>query len=173
MDVVKRNIQALGGRIEIQSTLGLGMKITIRLPLTLAILDGMSVAVGEEVFVVPLAAISESLQPKRSALRTIGGADEVVEVRGAYLPVIKLHEILNIPAHSVRTDDGILVLLDDGKRRVALCVDALIGQQQFVIKSLETNFRRTEGFSGATILGDGRVAFILDTDALVHRAACH
>lgn len=173
MDVVKRNIQALGGRIEIHSELGAGMRITIRLPLTLAILDGMSVAVGDEVFVVPLAAVSESLQPKSSALRTIGGSGQVVEVRGAYLPVIKLYELFNIPAHHHRADEGVLVLLDDGKQRVALCVDALIGQQQFVIKSLETNFRRTEGFSGATILGDGRVAFILDTDALVQRALSH
>jgi two-component system chemotaxis sensor kinase CheA len=173
MDVVKRNIQGLGGRIEIHSDAGKGTRTTIRLPLTLAILDGMSVTVGDEVFVVPLAAISESLQPQSSALRTIGGSEEVVEVRGSYLPVIKLHKVLNIPAHSTRAEDGILVLLDDGKRRVALCVDALIGQQQFVIKSLETNFRRTEGFSGATILGDGRVAFILDTDALVHQATRH
>jgi two-component system chemotaxis sensor kinase CheA len=173
MDVVKRNIQSLGGRIEIHSDAGRGTRITIRLPLTLAILDGMSVAVGDEVYVLPLAAISESMQPQRESLRTIGGRDEVVEVRGAYLPVIKLHQLLNIPARSEQAEDGILVLLDDGKRRVALCVDALIGQQQFVIKSLETNFRRTDGFSGATILGDGRVAFILDTDALVHQATRH
>lgn len=173
MDVVKRNIQSLGGRVEIRSEAGQGTRITIRLPLTLAILDGMSVAVGEEVFVLPLAAISESMQPQQGALRTIGGHDEVVEVRGAYLPVVKLHQVLNIPARSHCVQDSILVLLDDGKRRIALSVDALIGQQQFVIKSLETNFRRTEGFSGATILGDGRVAFILDTDALVQHATRH
>ncbi|MDE3009280.1 MAG: chemotaxis protein CheW [Pseudomonadota bacterium] len=173
MDVVKRNIQSLGGRVEIRSEAGQGTRITIRLPLTLAILDGMSVAVGEEVFVLPLAAISESMQPQQGALRTIGGHDEVVEVRGAYLPVVKLHQVLNIPARSHGVQDSILVLLDDGKRRIALSVDALIGQQQFVIKSLETNFRRTEGFSGATILGDGRVAFILDTDALVQHATRH
>ena len=166
MDVVKRNIQSLGGRVEIDSTPGRGTRITIRLPLTLAILDGLSVGVGDEQFIIPLTNIVESLQPSASDLKTVGGRDRVVHVRGEYLPVVALHEVFDIHPCISAVENGILVILDADGRKTALLVDALIGQHQVVIKSLESNYRRVPGISGATIMGDGRVALILDANAL-------
>jgi len=166
MDVVKRNIQALGGRVEINSAAGQGTRIAIRLPLTLAILDGLSVAVGGELFIVPLTYIVESLQPAASEVKTVNGRGRVVHVRGEYLPVVALHEVFNIRPEVTEVHKGILVILEAEGRKTAMFVDALVGQHQVVIKSLETNYRRVHGISGATIMGDGKVALILDAMAI-------
>ncbi|MBS0424946.1 MAG: chemotaxis protein CheA [Proteobacteria bacterium] len=167
MDVVKRNIQGMGGRIDIESALGVGTRISIRLPLTLAILDGLSVAVGDQMFIVPLNYIIESMQPSAADIKTISGHGRVVQVRGEYLPVIALHEVFNLHSNVTAVHEGILVILEDEGHKAALFVDDLIGQHQVVIKSLESNYRRVQGVSGATIMGDGKVALILDTAALV------
>ncbi|SFD90145.1 chemotaxis protein CheA [Nitrosomonas sp. Nm166] len=167
MDVVKRNIQSMGGRIDIESAFGVGTRISIRLPLTLAILDGLSVAVGDQMFIVPLNYITESLQPVATDIKTISGQGRVVQVRGEYLPVIALHEIFRLRPKVTAVHEGILVILEAEGHKAALFVDDLIGQHQVVIKSLESNYRRVQGVSGATIMGDGKVALILDTAALV------
>ena len=167
MDVVRRNIEGLGGRIEIDTQPDQGTAVTIRLPLTLAILDGMTVRVGNEVYVIPLAFIVESLQPRREAINTIAGRGRVIHVRDDYLPLVTLGEVF-------RTDDclrdpeaGLVIILESAGGRAALLVDDLLGQQQVVIKSLEANYRKVPGVSGATIMGDGRVALILDVETLV------
>ncbi len=170
MDVVRRNIQALGGRVEIDSTLGRGTRIAVRLPLTLAILDGLSVLVGGELFIVPLTYIVESLQPRAEDVKTISGRGRVVQVRGEYVPVVALHEVFNIKPEVSAVHKGILVILEAEGRKTALFVDALVGQHQVVIKSLESNYRRVQGISGATIMGDGRVALILDAVAIADMA---
>jgi len=167
MDVVKRNIQGMGGRIDIDSAFGVGTRISIRLPLTLAILDGLSVVVGDQMFIVPLTYIMESLQPLASDIKTVSGHGRVVQVRGEYLPVIALHEIFNLHPKVNEIHEGILVILEAEGQKAALFVDDLVGQHQVVIKSLESNYRRVQGVSGATIMGDGKVALILDTVALV------
>jgi two-component system chemotaxis sensor kinase CheA len=166
MDVVRRNIREMGGSVEIQSAEGVGTRISIRLPLTLAILDGLSVSVGEETFIIPLTHISESLQPAESDVKTVVGSGRTVHVRGDYLPVIELHQVFNIRPRVTDIHHGILVILDCDGVRSALFVDALLGEHQVVIKSLETNYRRVHGVSAATIMGDGRVALILDAVAL-------
>lgn len=172
MDVVRRNIQSLGGSIEIASRAGNGSTMTIRLPLTLAILDGMTVAVGSEVFVVPLNVVVESLQPQPAEVRTIGGGDRVLRLREDYIPMLNLAEQyrLDDAAHAVLDTPPIAVVVESGGQRIALEVDELLGQQQVVIKNLETNYRKIPGVSGATILGDGRVALIVDADGLAQQA---
>lgn len=167
MDVVKRNIQGMGGRIEINSEYGVGTRISIRLPLTLAILDGLSVTVGDQMFIVPLTYIMESLQPVAEDVKTVSGHGRVVQVRGEYLPIIALHEIFNLCPNVTEIHKGILVILETDGRKAAMFVDDLVGQHQVVIKSLESNYRRVKGVSGATIMGDGKVALILDTAMLV------
>ena len=167
MDVVKRNIEGIGGRVEIASKMGEGSTITIRLPLTLAILDGLSIAVGDQIYIVPLSFIIESLQPNAADIKEISGQGQVIHVRGEYLPVIALHKIFNIQTKITDPSDGILVLLEAEGKKVALFVDDLVSQHQVVIKSLETNYRKVVGVSGATIMGDGRVAMIMDVGALV------
>jgi two-component system chemotaxis sensor kinase CheA len=167
MDVVKRNIQSMGGRIDIESTFGSGTRISIRLPLTLAILDGLSVVVGDQMFIVPLNYITESLQPTATDIKTVSGQGRVVQVRGEYLPVIALHEFFNLRPSVTEIHKGILVILEAEGHKAALFVDDLVGQHQVVIKSLESNYRRVQGASGATIMGDGKVALILDAAALV------
>ncbi|WP_369795113.1 chemotaxis protein CheW [Azoarcus sp. KH32C] len=169
MDVVKRNIDALNGRVEIASAPGIGTKVTIRLPLTLAILDGMSVGVGGEVFIVPLTYIVESFQPAASDIRTISGTGQVVHVRGEYLPLIPLYQNFNLEPETRDPTRGIVVIVETAGGRLALFVDRLLGQHQVVIKSMETNYRKVPGFAGATIMGDGRVALILDIAALAPR----
>ncbi len=170
MDVVKKNIESIGGRVEVASRHGYGCTITIRLPLTLAILDGMSIAVGDQNYIIPLSFIIESLQPKAGEVNEISGQGQVVHVRGEYLPVIALHQVFNIKPRITEPTEGILVLLETEGKKVALFVDELVGQHQVVIKSLETNYRRVPGVSGATIMGDGRVAMILDVGAVVKLA---
>ncbi|MDD2720979.1 MAG: chemotaxis protein CheW [Gallionella sp.] len=165
MDVVKRNIAAMGGRVEIESAEGMGTRISIRLPLTLAILDGLSVAVGEQTYIIPLGYIIESLLMAENDLRTVSGEGRLVHVRGEYLPLVVLHDLFSLPHENVRESSIVVIVEADGKK-VALLVDELNGQHQVVIKSLESNFRKLPGISGATIMGDGKVALILDVAAI-------
>ncbi|MFP4161853.1 MAG: chemotaxis protein CheA, partial [Ectothiorhodospira sp.] len=167
MDVVRRNIEQMNGRVDIESAPGEGTRITIRLPLTLAILDGMSVRLGDEIFILPLTAIRESIQPRPEQLKTVSGQGRVLQVGDDYLPLILLREVFDLGHPPQRIEDSIIVLVDTGQGRAALVVDELMAQQQVVIKSLETNYRKVEGVSGATILGDGRVALILDVEELL------
>lgn len=166
MDVVKKNIEGLGGRVEIESSPGFGTRTIIRLPLTLAILDGMSVGVGGETFIVPLTMVVESLQPRPEDIRTVAGEGRVVAIRGEYLPLIPLAEVFNLPGAVRDPTRGILMVVEAEGGRAALLIDALLGQHQVVIKSLERNYRKVDGISGATIMGDGRVALILDIAAV-------
>jgi two-component system, chemotaxis family, sensor kinase CheA len=166
MDVVWQNVHMLGGKIEIDSIPGQGTSMMIRLPLTLAILDGMSVAVSGETYILPLANIAQSLQPESSDIKTVNGS-EVVMVRDEYLPITSVAELFNLPPAEKQEREGILVVLEMDDKRAAVRVDDLLGQHQVVLKSLEANFRRVKGVTGATILGDGRVAFILDAGYLV------
>jgi two-component system, chemotaxis family, sensor kinase CheA len=170
MDVVRRNIQSMGGRVEIESMLGVGTRMTVRLPLTLAILDGMSIAVGDQTYILPLSYVMESFQPGAGDIKTLSNQARVTHVRGEYLPVIVLHELFNIRHPSVDFTRGIMVVIEADGIRAALFVDALVGQHQVVIKSLEANYRRVPGVSGATIMGDGHVALILDVSAIAGMA---
>ncbi|HTH93637.1 MAG TPA: chemotaxis protein CheW [Rhodocyclaceae bacterium] len=170
MDVVRRNINALHGRIDIESTAGAGTRVSVRLPLTLAIVDGMSVAVGSETYIVPLGHVRESLQAVPSMLHEVGGTRTVLQVRDEYIPVIALAALFGIRDAERDFTRGIMVLLEADGRCVALFVDALLGQHQVVIKSLEANYRKVPGLAAATVMGDGRVAFILDAVALTARA---
>jgi two-component system chemotaxis sensor kinase CheA len=170
MDVVRRNIAALGGRVEIDSRPGAGTRITVRLPLTLAILDGMSVAVGAETYIIPLGYVIESMQAERAMLKSIAGVERLVQVRDEYLPVVALHEIFRVPGAVAALDAGIMIVIEADGTRAALFVDAMLGQHQVVIKSLESNYRKVPGVSGATIMGDGRVALILDVPMLAEMA---
>jgi two-component system chemotaxis sensor kinase CheA len=167
MDVVRRNIRELGGRVEIESALGVGTRIAVRLPLTLAILDGMSVGVSGETFIVPLNHVVESLQVSEQEVHSVSGAGRVISVRGEYVPVIALQQVFSLPPPGRNTNGGVMVILESDGATTALLVDELLGQHQVVIKSLESNYRKVAGVSGATIMGDGRVALILDVPALV------
>lgn len=166
MDVVKRNIQEMGGHVEIQSKQGSGTTIRILLPLTLAILDGMSVKVAGEVFILPLNAVMESLQPREEDLHPLAGGERVLEVRGEYLPLVELWKVFEVDGAKTEATQGIVVILQSAGRRYALLVDQLIGQHQVVVKNLESNYRKVPGISAATILGDGSVALIVDVSAL-------
>ncbi|HAZ76836.1 MAG TPA: chemotaxis protein CheA, partial [Enterobacteriaceae bacterium] len=157
MDVVKRNIQEMGGHVEIQSKQGAGTTIRILLPLTLAILDGMSVKVSDEVFILPLNAVMESLQPREEDLHPLAGGERVLEVRGEYLPLVELWKVFDVDGAKTEATKGIVVILQSAGRRYALLVDQLIGQHQVVVKNLESNYRKVPGISAATILGDGSV----------------
>lgn len=167
MDVVKKNVEALKGSVSIHSERGKGTRFRIRLPLTLAILDGLSLQVGERVYIVPLVSIVESIRPLPENLHTVLGRGEVVAVRGEFLPLLRLHRLFNIPAKSSDPSQGLVVIVENEGEQAALLVDELLGQQQVVIKSLESHFKQVEGIAGATILGDGRVALILDVPGLV------
>ncbi|MEN4239867.1 chemotaxis protein CheA [Serratia marcescens] len=166
MDVVKRNIQEMGGHVEIRSQAGKGTTIRILLPLTLAILDGMSVKVNDEVFILPLNAVMESLQPQAEDLHPLAGGERVLQVRGEYLPLVELYRVFEVDGAKTDATQGIVVILQSAGRRYALLVDQLIGQHQVVVKNLESNYRKVPGISAATILGDGSVALIVDVSAL-------
>jgi len=171
MDVVKRNITAMGGSVDIRSARGFGTTISISLPLTLAILDGMTIRCGEEIYILPLGYVVESLQPRREDVREIAGRGRVLKVRGEYLPLIALHGMFGIASRVQDPSEGIVVILESEGKRAALLIDDLVGQQHVVVKNLEANYRKVAGISGATILGDGGVSLILDVAALVRSSS--
>ena len=166
LDVVKRNVQSLGGRIDIESHEGIGATFTIRLPLTLAIVDGMCVSVGDQTFIIPLVNIVESMQPLEKDIKTLAGNDQLLFVRDQYWPILPLYKAMQIEPQFTEAHRGIAVLIEANKHRFALFVDGLVGQQQVVIKSLEQHYKRVQGVAGATIMGDGSVALILDVESL-------
>ncbi|WP_244826815.1 chemotaxis protein CheA [Caballeronia sp. TF1N1] len=166
MDVVKRNIQSMGGHVEIKSREGAGTTTKIVLPLTLAILDGMSVKVGSEIFILPLNFVMESLQPVAEDIYTVANGERVVRVRGEYLPLVALHAVFDVENARTEPTQGIVTIMQTEGRRFAMLIDELVGQQQVVVKNLETNYRKVHGISAATILGDGSVALIVDVAAL-------
>jgi two-component system chemotaxis sensor kinase CheA len=167
MDVVKRNITAMGGVVDIRSAKGFGTTISISLPLTLAILDGMSIRVGEEVYILPLGFVIESLQPAPEDVKEISGKGRVIKVRGEYLPLVPLYQMFDITPRFTDPCQGIVVIIETEGRKAGLFIDDLVGQQQVVVKNLESNYRKVAGISGATILGDGGVSLILDVAALI------
>ncbi len=167
MDVVKRNIRSLGGTVDVRSERGKGSTFSIRLPLTLAILDGQLVKVGGETYIVPLVSIIESIQVDLRRVNLVGGRGEVYKLRDDYIPIVRLYHIFGVDSSVEQLEKGLLVVVEAEGQKIALFVDDLLGQQQVVIKSLESNFRKVEGLSGATILGDGTVALILDITGLV------
>ncbi len=170
MDVVKKNIAALNGSVEIDSAEGYGMRVAVRLPLTLAIMDGMSVGVGNEVYILPLSSVVESFQVNADDVSTVAQGSQLVKVRDEYMPVISLEKVFQVPRHGEDKTSTIMVVVESDGSRIALLVDELLGQHQVVVKNLETNYRKVANVSGATILGDGTVALILDTSSLVRRA---
>ncbi len=170
MDVVRRNIQELNGGIEVKSVEGEGSTFTIRLPLTLAILDGQLIQVGDQTYIVPLVSIVESLQPDMNLINHVAGGCDVFRLRDEYIPIIKLWEVFGEEPRSRELSESLLVVVEVGSAKVAIVVDELLGQQQVVIKSMETNYKKVEGISGATILGDGTVSLILDVTDLVQMA---
>jgi two-component system, chemotaxis family, sensor kinase CheA len=167
MDVVRRNVEALGGAITIHTDFGLGTRFRIKLPLTLAIMDGQALKVGGHEYVVPLVAIRETVRPQPGSVHVIGPGAEVAVVHGDALRVVRLHRLFDVPDATEDPARGLLVVVEHDGQAAALLVDELLGQQQVVIKSLETNFTKVRGVAGATILGDGRVALILDVAGLV------
>lgn len=167
MDVVVKNIRSLGGTLEVWSKQGEGSKFTIRLPLTLAILDGQTVAVGDEDYIIPLISIVESIQLKPDMLNVVVGKGETFKLRNEHFPIIRLHNIFGGEPRTTDLTEGLLVVVESDGRKMGLFVDELKGQQQVVIKSLEVNYKRIEGISGATILGDGSVALIIDIPGLI------
>ncbi len=167
MDVVRRNIQSMGGHIQLSSRAGEGTTTRILLPLTLAILDGMSVQVGEEIFILPLTHVTESMQPTAEQLHSISETEHVLHVRGEYLPLVPLHGVFSVEGAQTDITRSIAVILQAEETRFALLVDHLVGQQQVVVKNLESNYRKIPGISAATILGDGSVALIVDVFALM------
>ena len=169
LDVVIRNITSLNGTVEIDSQEGYGMKVSVRLPLTLAIMDGMSVGVGNEVYILPLSSVVESFLVKAEAVSTVGQGSQLVKVREEYMPVIELEKVFQVPRFDQEKANNIMVVVEAEGSRAALLVDELLGQQQVVVKNLESNYRKVPNVSGATILGDGKVALILDTAGLIRR----
>jgi len=167
MDVVLRNVNAMSGRVNVHSSHGKGSRVVISLPLTLAILDGLSIRVGKETFIVPLNSIIESLQPHSEDLNEVGRNNTTVHVRGEYIPLMRLGDIFSIAGAVQRPEEAVVMLIDAEGEQLALLVDELLGQHQVVIKSLETNYRKVDGTAGATILGDGQVALILDAVDMV------
>ncbi|MEZ7228553.1 chemotaxis protein CheW [Alteromonas sp. DY56-G5] len=165
MDVVRRNIESIGGRIDIESSAGEGSAFFIHLPLTLAIVDGMCVSVGKQIFVIPLLNIIESFQPTKQQLKTLGN-DTVLYIRDQYWPLVPLYDFMEVEGAALSPTEGIVVLLESSKKRFGILVDALVGQQQVVIKSLEEHYRKVAGIAGATIMGEGKVALIIDADSI-------
>ncbi len=173
MDVVRRNVEALQGSISIRSTPGKGCRMIVRLPLTLAILDGLLVRVGQDSYVIPLLSVVEAIKPSARDIRTVLGRGEIITLRGEVVPILRVDRILNLRSSDNSSDDNLLVIVEDQGRKYSLVVDELLGQQQVVIKNLETNFQKVPGVAGATILGDGRVALILDINGLCSLVTRH
>jgi two-component system chemotaxis sensor kinase CheA len=172
MDVVQKNIKALGGSVTITSESGLGTKFSISLPLTLAILDGMAIKVGDETYIVPLLNILESVRPQKQDINTLKNDVEVINFRGSYIPLLRLYQAFKTKGNPVKDiHEGIVVIVESENKKVALFVDDLLGVRQVVIKSLEDNYQQVKGISGATIMGDGSIAFILDLSGIIHLAA--
>jgi two-component system chemotaxis sensor kinase CheA len=167
MDVVKRNVESLGGAISIQSEPGKGARFILKVPLTLAILDGLGLRVGDEQYIVPLTTVVEAFRLDSLSASALFEREEVVNVRGRFMPLMRLRQFIGLP--SQRQEQLMLVLEQEGQP-LALAIDGIVGQQQVVLKSLEENFTRVPGFAGATILGDGRVALILDVAYLIQHA---
>jgi len=167
MDVVRRNIRALGGSIDVKSMRGEGTTFSIRLPLTLAILDGQLVRVGQEIYILSLLSIIESLRVDLRLVNTLVNKAEVYRLRDEYIPILRLYELFDTPPSTTQLDQGLLVIVEGDGKKIGIFVDELLSQQQIVIKSLESNFKQVQGISGATILGDGSVALILDTAGLI------
>ena len=170
MDVVRRNIESIGGRIEIESSKGEGSAFYIHLPLTLAIVDGMCVSVGEQIFVIPLLNVIESFQPTTSQVKTLGN-ERVLWIRDRYWPLVSLTQLMQVDNGITEPTKGIVVLLESSKKRYGVLVDSLVGQQQVVIKSLEQHYKKVAGIAGATIMGDGKVAMIIDADSVAMSCA--
>ncbi|HQP30129.1 MAG TPA: chemotaxis protein CheA, partial [Deltaproteobacteria bacterium] len=162
MDVVKRNIEGLRGTVDVRSELGKGSTFTVKLPLTLAIIDGMMVKVGSEVLTVPLSVIDKSVRPKPEEVKTVEGKGELIDIRGDYIPLVRLYELFEIPTEKLDPTQALVLIVQSSKSRYGILVDDVLGQTQAVIKSIDKNFRKIDGTSGATILGDGRVSLILD-----------
>lgn len=171
MDVVKRNILALNGTVELDSAPGYGTRVSVRLPLTLAIMDGMSIKVGDELYVLPLCSVIESFLLTDTSIRTVLGSSRVVQVRDAYMPVVVLEDVFGVKPGHAGGQSQILVIVEAEGRRIALEIDELVGQQQVVVKNLESNYRKVPNVSGATIMGDGRVALILDVAGLIRQSS--
>ncbi len=169
MDVVRRNVLDLGGNVSVQSEPGVGSTFTIRLPLTMAIVDGQLVRVGRETYVISLLSIIETVQISAERLNTITGRSEVYRVRSEHIPIIRLYESFDVDSDTSELTGALLVIVEANGQQVGVMVDELLNQQQVVIKSLETNFEAVPGISGATILGDGTVALIIDIPGLIQR----
>lgn len=167
MDVVRKNISSLGGMVEVTSKKGEGSVFTIRLPLTLAIMDGQTIKVADENYIIPLISIIETLEIKSSDVKRVSGKGELYKLRDEYVPVIRMYDVFNLQPHTTDLEEGLLVIVEGDGQQVGLFIDDLLGQQQVVIKSLETNYRKVVGVSGATILGDGTVALILDVPGIM------
>ncbi|MCB2187269.1 MAG: chemotaxis protein CheA [Deltaproteobacteria bacterium] len=170
LDVVKQNIEALRGSVEVESAPGRGTTFRIKLPLTLAIIDGMRVQVGEEVLTLPMLSILESIRPGRGEIKTVEGRGELVNVRGEYLPLVRLYELLDFPTERTDPTQALVVIIESVSRRFGILVDDILGEQQAVIKSLDQNYQKVDGVAGATILGDGRISLILDIHGLTKLA---
>jgi two-component system, chemotaxis family, sensor kinase CheA len=170
MDVVKRNIEDLRGSVEIQSEIGQGSTFRVKLPLTLAIIDGMMVKVGSEVLTIPLSVIDKSVRPSRTEIKTVEGRGELVDIRGDYLPLVRLYQLFSLPSQKIDPTEALVVVLHGSRNRFGILVDDVLGQTQAVIKSIDKNFKKIEGTSGATILGNGRVSLILDVHSIERMA---
>ena len=169
MDVVRRNINEIGGHVQLYSTPGKGSTVRIRLPLTLAILDGQLARVGKEIYIVPIVSIVETIQIKREQISSLAGKAELFRLRDEYIPIVRLYELFGSQADNTDLVNGLLMIVEADGKRVGLFVDELMSQQQVVIKSLESNFRAITALAGATMLGDGHVALILDIPGVIVR----
>jgi len=167
MDVVRRNIQEIGGRITLKSVRGRGMNIQLALPLTLAVMDGMVIKIGQETYVMPLSAIVECLRPTRSEINNLIGTRGMLQLRGDLVPLVHLGDLLDVGSTAGESDESVVIITDAGEgSRLGVVVDELCGHQQVVIKSIEESYGSVPGIAAATILGNGRVAFILDLEKL-------
>ena len=168
MDVVKTNIHKLGGIIKLDTELGKGTVITIMLPLTLAILDGLDIRVGDQKYILPLSSIVESLQPTANMIKKIGdGTQDLLMLREEFIPVVKLHQLFGLKKSFEKLEDGMLIVVKSGNTKVALSIDEFLNQHQVVVKPLDKNFRSVQGIGAATVRGDGSIGLILDVLGII------